>query len=231
VRTSDTSFRPLATLVAALLLALVSSGCVTTTQQARYVYQDGEYGVVGIPENTNRWPHRYQNQAETLMERHFPEGHEIVRAEEVDEGSRTLEIKGTGTAEIAPSLPSEILSVAKLGRTASRSQSDQVKIRECRIVYRRAARPAELSTFGDDPSRFGKDPATFTDQASLTPDTYIDPNAAVRQAATAKGGKTSGSGATAVASKSDDATTRTASVTKPADGAAKVAIELQVKAP
>jgi hypothetical protein len=223
--------------VVGLLVMVGASGCVTTAQQARYVYQDGEYGVVGIPENTNRWPHRYQDQAEKLMDRHFPDGHEIVRAEEVDEGSRTLEIKGSGTAEIAPSLPSEILSVAKLGRTASRSQSDQVKIRECRIVYRRAARPAELSSavVEDDPTRFGREESRFSEQASLTPDTYIDPNAAVRQAATSKSGKGAGAEATVVASSSSptskEKTTDQATTLASAAAPAKAVIEVELKKP
>jgi hypothetical protein len=135
----------------------------------RYVYQDGQFGVVGIPENTDRWPTHYRRQADALMARHFPEGHEIVRAEEVVEGSRTLKVEGSNTAELAPQLPTALINIAKLGHTASRSQADTLKIKECRIVYRRAeAIDAEVQP-------------GYADSASLAPAPYIDPNAEARQ--------------------------------------------------
>jgi hypothetical protein len=147
------------------LLALALSGCATT-QGVRYVYQDGQFGVVGIPENTDRWPTRYRTRAEELMAAHFPEGHEVVRAEEVVEGTRTLTIQGSNTAEVAPVLPAELLRIGKLGLSASRSQADQVKVKECRIIYRKALRPALEG---------------FSEVASLTPPEYVDPNAAERR--------------------------------------------------
>lgn len=164
-------------LIGGLLLVSALSGCAGI-EPARYVYQDGEFGVVGIPENTDRWPHHYRRQAEALMASHFPEGHEIVRAEEVVEGSRTLKVEGTRTAELAPQLPTELLKVAKLGRTASRSQSDTLDIKECRIIYRRAARPAFAETFAEAPE--------------LSPRQYIDPNAAERSKATPQTAATPG---------------------------------------
>jgi hypothetical protein len=75
------------TLLLALPLMVTGMGCAST-EQARYVYQDREFGVVGIPANTDRWPNHYRTQADRLMQRHFPEGHEIVRAEEVVEEHR-----------------------------------------------------------------------------------------------------------------------------------------------
>ena len=36
-------------------LALMAPGCANM-DAARYVYQDGEFGVVGIPRNTDHWP-------------------------------------------------------------------------------------------------------------------------------------------------------------------------------
>ncbi len=47
------------------------------------MYQDGGFGVVGILRNTFSERPDYQAQAELLMDRHFPEDYEIVRAEEV----------------------------------------------------------------------------------------------------------------------------------------------------
>jgi hypothetical protein len=142
------------------------SGCAGTNG-VRYVYQDGEFGVIGIPENTNRWPTHYQRKAEKLMAAHFPEGHEIVRAEEVVEGTRTLTLQGKTTAEVFPQLPTTLLSIGKLGRCDTRSQSDSLKITESRIVYRRA--PNSVTT------------AAYADVATLTPTQYLDPNAIERR--------------------------------------------------
>ena len=143
------------------LLALCTSGCATT-HAVRYVYQDGDFGVVGLPENTDRWPTHYRRQADKLMSAHFPEGHEIVRAEEVDEGSRTLKLEGRNAAEVAPSWPGTTLSALKLGRTASRSRAETTKIKECRMIYRRAGSQEHLPT--------------FSEVASLEPAPYLNPN-------------------------------------------------------
>jgi hypothetical protein len=151
--------------IAVLMIAAVA-GCAGT-HQVRYVYQDGEFGVVGMPENTDRWPTHYRRQAEKLMTQHFPEGHEIVRAEEVVEGSRTLTIQGTNSAELLPQLPAAVVALGKLGRSASRSQADQLKITECRIVYRKSEHPT--------------DHVSYTQRPSLTPTRYVDPNDAERR--------------------------------------------------
>jgi len=147
------------------LLAALSSGCATT-QSVRYVYQDGTFGVIGMPENTDRWPTHYHRRAEKMMEQHFPEGYEIVRAEEVTEGSRTLKIDRSKTAEVSPEIPAEILKIAKFGRTASRSQADVVKIKECRIIYRRTDHPGKKH---------------FSSDVECTPTRYLDPNEAERK--------------------------------------------------
>jgi hypothetical protein len=151
------------------LIALVlstSAGCATS-QTVRYVYQDGDFGVVGMPENTDRWPTHYRRHAEKLMDAHFPEGHEIVRAEEVEAGLRTLKLEGSSTAEIAPTLLASAVSALKLGHSASRSQADTVKIKECRIIYRRAGASGP--------------PPDFSEIASLEPTEYLDPNALARR--------------------------------------------------
>ena len=147
-----------------IAIATLSSGCASTNG-VRYVYQDGDYGVVGIPENTNCWPSHYRDQAEKLMIAHFPGGHEIVRAEEVIEGSRTLTVNGTKTAELTPQFPTELVKIAKLGRTDSRSQADILKIKECRIIYRKSLRHEEV----------------FALLPTLTPTQYVDPNAVERR--------------------------------------------------
>jgi hypothetical protein len=147
------------------LFAVFSTGCATT-QSVRYVYQDGNFGVIGMPENSDRWPTYYHRHAEKLMDAHFPEGYEIVRAEEVTEGSRTLKIEGSKTAEINPQVPAELLKIARFGRTASRSQSDTVKIKECRMIYRRGSH-SEANVFSSD--------------VDVNPTRYLDPNEAERK--------------------------------------------------
>jgi hypothetical protein len=154
------------------ILAIGGPGCAGISQ-VRYVYQDGSAGVIGMPENSSRWPTYYRKHAEELMKQHFPEGFEIVRAEEVVEGSRTLTIKGANSAEIDPAVPSRIVSVGKLGRSTSRSQSDSLKIKECRIVYKRS--DAAAAKRGD-----------YAEQASWNPAPYIDPNTIERRVASTK---------------------------------------------
>jgi len=148
------------------IVGINCGGRDATDQSVRYVYQDKDFGVVGMPENTNRWPTKYRHRAEKLMDRHFPEGHEIVRAEEVDAGSRTVKVEGSRTAELGPQLPAEVIKVAKFGRTASRSQSDVTRIKECRIVYRRRA---------------GSEAPGYSPDIEATPAQYIDPNDEARK--------------------------------------------------
>lgn len=145
----------------ALSALLALSGCAAT-RQVRYVYQDRDFGVIGMPENSDRWPTHYRRHAEDLMKAHFPGGHEIVRAEEVVEGTRTLTVQGTNTAEVLPSLPTALLSFGRLGRSSTRSQADRLKLKECRIVYRRSGNQ--------------EGPAIYSPLATLTPTRYVDPN-------------------------------------------------------
>jgi hypothetical protein len=154
------------------VLAVSTLGCAGT-REVRYVYQDGQSGVIGLPENTSQWPTYYRKHAEELMAKHFPEGYEVVRAEEVEEGSRTLTVKGTHAAELDAAGPGKVLSVAKVGRTSSRTQSDTMKLKECRIVYKKAEpKPAAHMDYAE--------------QASWTPSSYVDPNAPVREHGEAK---------------------------------------------
>jgi hypothetical protein len=144
------------------LLGMLLPGCVSATD-ARYVYQDGEYGVVAIPRNTTEGPTHYRRQAEALMAQHFPEGYEIVRAEEVVEGSRTLTVGKTGSTEITPQVTPHLLAFLKVGGSMTRSQADTLALRECRIIYRKA-----------DPHS-GAVPGGFAVEPSQTPTCYVDP--------------------------------------------------------
>jgi hypothetical protein len=146
----------------------IGPGCAATTG-VRYVYQDGDFGVVGLPENTDVPPTHYRRQAERLMAAHFPGGYQVVRAEEVVEGERTLKVEGSKTAEVSPQLPAALINVAKLGHSESHSQADTLKLKESRIVYRRTGAPDR--------------PRGYAAAASLNPTQYIDPNAVERQKA------------------------------------------------
>jgi hypothetical protein len=150
-----------------LAWACLSGGCAT--QGVRYVYQDGDFGVVGMPENSDTWPTFYRSHAEKLMENHFPEGHEVVRAEEVVEGDRTLTVEDSKSAQVMPQLPAPLGNLAKLGRSESVTQADTVKIKECRIVYRRIGDPDKAKGYAS--------------AAGLNPARYIDPNELERRKA------------------------------------------------
>jgi hypothetical protein len=144
------------------LVALALPGCASLSE-ARYVYQDGEFGVVAIPRNTPDGPNHYRQQADALMAKHFPEGYEIVRAEEVVEGSRTLTLGKTGSTELSPQVTPHVLALLKVGATMSRSQADTLALRECRIIYRKA-----------DPQSPAA-PGGFAREATLSPACYLDP--------------------------------------------------------
>jgi hypothetical protein len=71
-------------------LALSATAGCGSSREARVVYRDGEGGVIGVPKNSNSWPHYYRRQAERVMARHFPkEGYLVVREVEVTRGQTT----------------------------------------------------------------------------------------------------------------------------------------------
>lgn len=157
----------------AFILGIGSFGCAGVGQ-VRYVYQDGESGVIGLPENNSHWPTYYRQHAEELMAKHFPEGYEIVRAEEVEEGSRTLTINGSRAVELDPEVSGRIVALGKLGRTSSRSETNTSKLKECRIIYKKAE-PRGAQKSGD-----------YAEQAAWTPTRYVDPNASARASGAVK---------------------------------------------
>jgi hypothetical protein len=152
--------------LAAILVAALS-GCAST-DGIRYVYQDRDFGVIALPQNSDSWPTYYRRHGEKLMADHFPDGHEIVRAEEVIEGERTKKFEGTNSAEVSPQISESLVKVVKFGHSASRSEAETTKVKECRIIYRRVG-SAKLKDYA----------ATTT----LTPALYVDPNAAERRKA------------------------------------------------
>ena len=137
---------------------------------ARYIYQDAEFGVVGIPVNNYQKKTDFRAQAEGLMSRHFPEGYEIVRAEEVNEGERILDLGRRTQIETEPKVASlnQIIRLGSLNRTTSYEQKDKLQVRECRIIYKKKS----IHT----PGRTGQ----FASVTSLAPPLYIDPNELLR---------------------------------------------------
>jgi hypothetical protein len=154
---------------AALVLACLGiSGCVAAPT-ARYVYQDAEFGVVAIARNTFLDKPGFRAQAESLMARHFPEGYEIIRAEEVTEGERTLDFGKRTEIDSNPNISAmnQSVQIGRLAHVTSYQEKDRLVLRECRIVYRKR------------PSQTGP-PREFAPVAWLSPPLYIDPNEAVR---------------------------------------------------
>jgi hypothetical protein len=111
-------------------LALGVMGCAS--DQARYVYQDSESGVIAIPRNTPKM----MAYAETLMEKHFPgKNYEVVRTVEVETGgSRSTYESDTTNAEATPGHIG-LLRAAKLRHDRDRKQAESTKLMEARIVY------------------------------------------------------------------------------------------------
>jgi hypothetical protein len=152
-------------------LCLAIGGCAIPSS-ARYVYQDGEFGVIGIPQNSFQGKIDYQAQAERLMSRHFPAGYEIVRAEEVVEGEKLLDL-GKKTDIVAQlAALNQMMALGRLNRATSFQEKDKLQIRECRIIYRKKS--------GGAPSGANH---RFAEVASLTPPLYLDPNEALRHPA------------------------------------------------
>jgi hypothetical protein len=158
--------------VTVALFCLGLGGCMTPPD-ARYVYQDGQYGVIGIPRNTPLGKKDYRAQALELMTRHFPEGYEIVRAEEVVEGERTLDTARRIELDSEPGVAAlnQMIKVGKFAKSTSLDQKDSIKITESRILYRRKP---------DGPSR-GRDGFASGELAKLGPEYYLDPNDDIRK--------------------------------------------------
>ena len=197
--------------MAAGLLTVNVGGCMMAPVNARYIYQDGNYGVIGVPHNSPYGMKNYEKQARELMARHFPEGYEIVRTEEVVEGQRVLDRSRSRQLETEPTISAldQKIKLGRLAETDSTQQKDSLPITESRIIYKR---------------RSAEDPVTltgFAEKPTGIPEFYLDPNELMRarakvEIAEAKEGKKPG---TTLAAKSTDPPTPA----KPADPATKTA--------
>lgn len=115
--------------VASLVLA-AAAGCGTT---ARYVSQQGDSGVVAIPQNSNAWPTNYRQDAESLIRQHVGPDYEIVDEREVVTGSNTLNNQHVNVQQTSngrdPALPG--VSGLQTGSSVTRD------VKEWQITYRR----------------------------------------------------------------------------------------------
>jgi hypothetical protein len=156
--------------IVACLSGLAPAGCARPIV-ARYIYQDSEFGVVGIPVNTYQKRVDYRDQASALMDRHFPQGYEIVRAEEVVEGERIRDTGKRTEVEAEPGFAAlaQVVKLVKLDRVKSYEERDKVQVRECRIIYKRKL-PGTHGVTGQ-----------FAAATTLAPPLYVDPNQVARQ--------------------------------------------------
>ncbi len=156
--------------IVAWLAGLASAGC-SKPIVARYIYQDSEFGVVGIPVNTYQKRVDYRDQAGALMARHFPQGYEIVRAEEVVEGERIRDTGKKTEVEAEPGIAAltQVLKLVKFDRVKSYEERDKVQVRECRIIYKKKL-PGTHGVSGQ-----------FAAATTLAPPLYVDPNQVARQ--------------------------------------------------
>jgi hypothetical protein len=137
---------------------------------ARYIYQDGQFGVIGIPQNSPYGLKNYERQARELMAKHFPEGYEIVRTEEVVEGQRVLDRNRSRQLETEPTISAldQKIKLGKLAETSSTQQKDSIPITESRIIYKRRTADNPISLSG------------FAETGSVLPEYYLDPNELIR---------------------------------------------------
>jgi hypothetical protein len=154
--------------IALYVLGLGLAGCAS--DQARYVYQDRESGVIAIPRNTPRM----MAYAEVLMEKHFPgKNYEVVRTVEVETGgSKATYESDTTNAQTRP-LGSGVLSALKLSHDRDRKQAESTKLVESRVVYHR-----------QQPG--GRTGLAFAQSPDYTPRLYADSVAEELLAATKK---------------------------------------------
>lgn len=193
--------RKLLAIVSGSLLIPSFGGCMTTPTNARYIYQDGEYGVIGIPQNSPFGRRNYEHQAKELMRKHFPEGYEIVRAEEVVEGQRVLDRSRSRQIETEPSISAldQHIKLGRLSDSSSIQTKDSTPITESRIIYKRRKSSDDVVTVSG-----------FSEKAAQFPELYLDPNELMRarakfEIAEAKEGRKT---TTTIAAKSTDATAK-----------------------
>lgn len=147
------------TLRAATLALLIGAAGCSQNREARYVYRDGNYGVIGIARDTKA----ARREADRLMTRHFPDGFDVVREEEIETGSRKADQLTKRNSSIKPGAGMSQFLIGVGGASAENESKfvDDVKLHEVRIIYR---------------NRQSGSQEGFTATASITPEMYSDPN-------------------------------------------------------
>ena len=124
------NLRRITGLFALVATPLFVAGCASN--QARYVYQDHESGVIAIPRNTPK----QMAYAEVLMEKHFPgKNYDIVRTVEVETGGSRSTYRSDTTNAESKAIHSGVLSALKLSHGRDRKEAESTKLLESRIVY------------------------------------------------------------------------------------------------
>jgi hypothetical protein len=193
--------RKLLAMAAGGLLTPGFGGCMMNQPDARYIYQDGEYGVIGVPQNSPFGFKDYERQAKELMARHFPGGYEVVRAEEVVEGQRVLDRNRTSQITTDPviSALNQNIKLGQLAETRTTQQKDSTSITESRIIYKKRSPRGPSGADG------------FAARADLIPEFYLDPNELMRarnQVELAEAKVKEKNAATIVAEKAKDASAK-----------------------
>ncbi len=117
--------------MAALVMAtgIGLAGC----SSARYVLREPGRGIVATPANTNAWPWKHRDDAEKLMQQHFPAGFHIDREAEAVVGKTTTSGEDTDGQKVL--LAGGLVT---LDNGQRRSISTTTDVTEYRIEYRRA---------------------------------------------------------------------------------------------
>lgn len=117
-----------------VFVVLLAAGCAGP---ARYVSKQGAEGVVSVPDDSNRWPHYYRNQAVDLIEKHVGPDYEIVKEEQVVTGQVTKNDQNIDREEQPHIIPWMSRERERVTNTATTTD-----VTEWRITYRKRNGPS-----------------------------------------------------------------------------------------
>lgn len=121
-------------LIAFPFAVLFAVGCAGP---ARYVTKQGAEGVVSVPDDSNRWPHYYRNQAVDLIQKHVGGDYEIVKEEQVVTGQVTKNDQHIDREEQPHIIPWMAKETQRVQNTATTTD-----VTEWRITYRKRTGPS-----------------------------------------------------------------------------------------
>ena len=94
-----------------------------------------------MPDDTNRWPHYYHNQAVELIKKHIGPDYEIVKEEQVVTGQVTHNDQNVEREEHPSILPWKSTETERVQNTATTTD-----VTEWRITYRKRTGPSVVSS-------------------------------------------------------------------------------------